>query len=317
MGNGNKRETRRNEIISPEFDLMATPPSMELTMGCGIPMMSRCGYSKLKLSSNGPMMNAMYSNFGFFHFFLNTWKKYYLSLDGVGLSIFDTKHSSKPFHVIPVSEISFVAILAGKPTSAASAPFEDTHDVVLKTAHHETIFLRFSDIGTRVFWHEVFVSCIKGVPSYSLTQIDSRHSEEDNDEDDKGFLRRIGSVRGAVGGAANATENLVRGSANLVGGGVKNFVGTILPGAFIPGFLKKHDANESSNPPPKRSRSSFVADEIFGRINEISDNKSDHDLSRVSSGRSDLSDDFPQKKEKRFVGKYLGASRDSSSGESD
>jgi hypothetical protein len=304
------RETRRNEIISPEFDLMATPPSLEFTLSCGTPMMSRCGYSKVKLTSNGPMMNAMYSAFGFFHFFLNTWKKYYLSLDGVGLSFFDTKHSSSPFHIIPVSEITFVAILQGKPTSVASAPFEDTHDVIIKTIHHETIFLRLSDTGSRVFWHEVLVSCIKGVPSYTVGRQDSKSSEDNGSQDDggKGFLSNM-SVLGAVGGAANATESLVRGSASLVGGGVKNIVGTILPGAFIPGFLRKQQEGDESSSAAAgikkttRSRHSFVADQIFDKINK--DDGKEYDLSRVNSGRSEVSSDSSGRG--GDAGKLLGA----------
>jgi len=289
------RDSRRQEIITPEFDLMAEPPSMEFTVKCGIPMMSRVGYSKVKLCSNGPMMNSMYSKFGFFHFFLNTWKKYFLSLDGEGLAFFDTKHCSLPFHIIPVSEITFVAIMQGKPTSSAQAPFEDTHDVILKTVHHETIFLRLSDVGNRVFWHEVLVSCVKGVPAYTLARGNSRDSDTDKNSTSaetgpntgSGFLSNM-TVLGAVGGAANFTHDAVRGSASIVGDGLKNVVGTILPGAFIPGFLKTGKEDEVPVAKSKgRSRSSFVADEIFGKINGnsymSSGGESEGGVSRVSS----------------------------------
>jgi len=304
------RDTRRNEIITPEFDLMAVPPSLEFTVTCGVPMMSRVGYSKVKLSSNGPMMNSMYSKFGFFHFFLNTWKKYFLSLDGEGLSFFDTKHCATPFHIIPVSEITFVAVMQGKPTSAAQAPFEDTHDVILRTVHHETIYLRLSDVGNRVFWHEVLVSCVKGVPAFTLMRSDSVDSETDKnstsaDSSATGYLGNI-TVLGAVGGVANFTHDAVRGSANLVGDGFKNVVGTILPGAFIPGFLKSREEEMAQAPKSKRTRSNFVANEIYGKIN----NTGDIPLSRVSS---DLTEDTPGRGSKSLRG--VSSRLDSSIGE--
>ena len=61
---------RFDAFVAPTFDLMDVPPSLEVTIGCGKPSLSRCGYAKVKLNSNGPMMNSMYSAFGFFNFVL-------------------------------------------------------------------------------------------------------------------------------------------------------------------------------------------------------------------------------------------------------
>ncbi len=278
-------KSRRTSIVRPEFDLMDSPPVLEMAISCGIPMMSRCGYSKVKLTSNGPMLNSMYSAFGFFHFFLNSWKKYFISLDGTLLSFFDTKHSSKAFHVIPVSELASVSVLPGKPTSVASAPFEDTHDIIIKTTHHETIYFRLSDTGNRVHWFEVLNDCKRGMPSYTLSRSDSRDSDMDNKSANSSLpvlknhsLKSINSFAHAVGGAVSG-----------VVGSAKDAVGNILPGAIIPGFLK--GSAESDEMKKKKVRPSFIADAIVVDLNRSDGQSVSRNDSKVSGSPASVQND--------------------------
>ena len=65
-----KEGRRTDAFVVPTFDLMSTPPSLEVDIVCGKPMLSRCGYVKVKLSGNGPMMASMSSTFGYLSFFI-------------------------------------------------------------------------------------------------------------------------------------------------------------------------------------------------------------------------------------------------------
>jgi hypothetical protein len=218
VGDG-KREARRTDIVNPTFDLMDSAPSLEMKISCGVPMMSRCGYAKVRIAKSGPMRSSLYLNFGIIATLTTSWHKFYLSLDGQCLSFFETKHSSQPFYSVMASELTSCVVLSGKPTSVANAPFEDTHDVVIASPH-EKILLRFADVGNRVFWTEVLVGSIRGISAHALLSSEtilSRNSSEAPEESVPGdspsssVSTFLPPISGAVALMSKVTSSVVPG----------------------------------------------------------------------------------------------------------
>ena len=99
------------------------------------------------------MMNSFFEN----------WNKYYLSLDGEFLSLYDLKHTTVPFFVLPTNDILSLKLEQAGSTGAfgASNVMEDLYNVIIFTKPGDELIMRFQDSGSRVAWAYAIGEIIK------------------------------------------------------------------------------------------------------------------------------------------------------------
>ena len=172
--------------------LIQDPPTLELQMDVGKPLLARCSYAKISVSS-GPLRRAMRSTFGFLVVMVTNWKKVYMSFTGSEVYFYESKHASEPFYIMPSSDLIDVKVVTGKPTGDGFI-FEDSHDVILRTRHNETISVRFMETSSRVHWADNLFLSINGYSDEDgkLGHIDSMSSN--GSDPARGYANRSGNL---------------------------------------------------------------------------------------------------------------------------
>ena len=59
-GGAPARSQMGRQMITPMYDLLDEPPTFELLVESGKPMLSRCGYAKVNIRNQGPLLSSLY-----------------------------------------------------------------------------------------------------------------------------------------------------------------------------------------------------------------------------------------------------------------
>ena len=149
-----KRETKVENSEMPVFDY---------SICTGPPMRSRCQWGRVKFHGSGPGKRSMQQK-GLLISLLEKWVKFYISVDGEALMLFDSKTTTQYFYKINVKEFKSIRVEQGVATrnedNTSKILLEDLMDVVLVTTH-DVVYFRFFDTGSRVFWTETFNAIIE------------------------------------------------------------------------------------------------------------------------------------------------------------
>lgn len=124
-------------------------PIIELLACTGLPLRSRCGWAKVKIQGHGPLKRSIASKSGssVSSFIFETWHRVYLSLDGLSLSMFDSKGSSNALNSIPAKHFASVTAdkgqIFGGDGGSLAVKVEDNYDVSLRVRkNYEVLIFR-------------------------------------------------------------------------------------------------------------------------------------------------------------------------------
>ncbi len=149
-----KRDTKIDSDEVPVFDY---------SIYTGPPLRSRCQWGRVKFHGNGPGKRSMQQK-GLLISLLEKWFKFYISVDGEALMLFDSKTTTQYFYKINVKDFKSIRVEQGVATrnedNTSKILLEDLMDVILVTTH-DVVYFRFFDTGSRVFWTETFNSIIE------------------------------------------------------------------------------------------------------------------------------------------------------------
>lgn len=138
-------------------------PLFDYSIYTGPPMRSRCQWGRVKFHGNGPGKRSMQQK-GLLISLLEKWFKFYISVDGESLMLFDSKTTTQCFYKINVKDFKSIRVEQGVATrnedNTSKVLVEDLMDVILVTTY-DIIYFRFFDTGSRIFWTDTFNAIIE------------------------------------------------------------------------------------------------------------------------------------------------------------
>lgn len=151
-------QAKKNRNVKEPQTIPIDAAFLNATISTGTPLKSRCGWTNLKALGNGSICRKIRSvSKGVEGLWTVNWQKLYLSLDGQGLFIYESKLHSEYIINIPTIDIVGVIcnkgeILESKNSKISNADNMDVSVDIRSGNSVETITMRFSDSGTRVSW---------------------------------------------------------------------------------------------------------------------------------------------------------------------
>jgi len=136
-------------------------PAIHFNIIAGPPLRSRCQWGQVLVRGSGPMSKAFTKkNFPMAMIF-EKWHRFFFSLDHAGLSLFESKFSSEPFYMLPVSEFKSMTEEPGVPIEKKGTKvMEDLNNVILSTHNDDEVFMRFPDPASRFSWVQMIENVI-------------------------------------------------------------------------------------------------------------------------------------------------------------
>eukprot|EP01038_Epipyxis_sp_PR26KG_P004704 gene4704-6604_t len=192
-----------------------TAPILEFGIVSGAPMRSRCQWGRIFVKGRGPLKRSIQRKDIVGSLFFDMWYRYFLSLDGFGLFLFDNKFSTTPYAHVPVKDFKYTTVEPVNPLRSfhsnevnAKVLLEDLNNLILYTHSGDEIFMRFQDAKSRIAWQESLNNAIAAHRKSMMSSEKTRNGTNIQDFTNKIFhIKR--SPMSHSGNSSGAPNNIL------------------------------------------------------------------------------------------------------------